>query len=229
MKKEMLFETLGEVEEQYICQAHETSADGKKSPWVRFGVMAACLAVVALGVFGVLRAQETATVPEETVLHVNELKEYMSTDMDVQISVYNALSEQEQGEMLCAFEESMGMSQESVSEKMPEGYTLCEFMTVNAPTDREEGTYAPHDYVMQWKNEEGGDITMALCAFEQPLRDVYLGTEPQVSTVLGVPMVIYGYQSSYMVQFFYENVYYDVETQFLTLPELEAVLTALVG
>ena len=45
--------------------------------------------------------------------------------------------------MLCAFEESMGMSQESVSEKMPEGYTLCEFMTVNAmiSTGSEFGQY----------------------------------------------------------------------------------------
>ena len=229
MKREMLFEALGDVEEQYISQAHETGTGGKRPLWVRFGMMAACMAVVLLGVFGALKLRETPETPGETVLHVNELKEYMITDLDVQISVYSALSAQEQGEMLRAFAESLGMGMQSVSEKMPEGYTLCEFMTVNAPTGQGDGTYAPHDYVMQWSNAGGGAVTMALCAFEEPLRDVFLGTEPQVSAVLGIPMVIYEYQGSYMVQFVYEGVYYDVDTQFLTLSELETVLTALVG
>lgn len=229
MKREMLFEALGDVEEQYISQAHETGTGGKRPLWVRFGMMAACMAVVLLGVFGALKLRETPEIPGETVLHVNELKEYMITDLDVQISVYSALSSQEQGEMLRAFAESLGMGMQSVSEKMPEGYTFCEFMTVNAPTGQGDGTYAPHDYVMQWSNAGGGAVTMALCAFEEPLRDVFLGTEPQVSAVLGVPMVIYEYQGSYMVQFVYEGVYYDVDTQFLTLSELETVLTALVG
>ena len=47
MKKEKLYEAIGEINENYICEAH-TTAKKSRPGWLKWGAMAACLALVVM-------------------------------------------------------------------------------------------------------------------------------------------------------------------------------------
>ncbi len=51
MKKEDLFTLLGEVDEQYAAEALNADSHTKKSPWLKWGAMAACLCLVIIGAY----------------------------------------------------------------------------------------------------------------------------------------------------------------------------------
>ena len=48
---------------------------------------------------------------------------------------------------------------------------------------------------------------------------------PEVSSVNGTPVTIYGYDNMYMVNFSYEGVNYDIETRDIELNQLQELLT----
>ena len=47
MKKERLYETIGDINENYVNEAHMTAKKSRPG-WLRWGVMAACLALVVM-------------------------------------------------------------------------------------------------------------------------------------------------------------------------------------
>ena len=50
---------------------------------------------------------------------------------------------------------------------------------------------------------------------------------PEQSEINGISVVVYGYRNSFMVQFSYKNVNYDIETNGITPEELHALLTGI--
>ena len=82
--------------------------------------------------------------------------------------------------------------------------------------------------MFEYKTGNGGETTIAICSFEEPLRDCFIECDnPKQSEINGVPFLIYGIQDNFMVQFSYENIYYDIETSNVTLEELEELLVSI--
>ena len=257
MRKEELFHIIGEVDEQNVISAGMAMTAKKKSRpvWLKWGAMAACLCLVVIGVLVApgLQGEPGGAVPllsgtpdtdiiqsgnhngrtepgRTNLLVVNEVESVRSVDMDVQFSRYESLSETGREMMLKQFETAIGRSYNDFTAKISDTFMSKSFYSVDIPVDTARTEYTPHDYVLEYQTENGGRAIIALCSYEEPLRDCLIKCDhPEQSEINGIRVVIYGYQDSFIVQFSYENVNYDIGTGNITLAELEDLLTGIMG
>jgi hypothetical protein len=61
MKKEKLYEAIGEIDDNYINDAHLTTKRKSRPTWIKWGAMAACLCLVVLVAMPFMRNSEPAT------------------------------------------------------------------------------------------------------------------------------------------------------------------------
>ena len=166
-----------------------------------------------------LGIDETDYDINENVFVINEVRSIMVADMDVQFSYYTDL---EAVELECVHKD--------FTSKIPDVFESKLFYSVDVPSDATRKKYIPHDYVFEYQTENGGEVTIAICTMDEPLRDYFiLCDNPERSEINGFPVVIYGYKGNYVVQFTYEYINYDIETNNITQKELEELLTGMIG
>ena len=250
MKKEELFNIIGEVDEQKVVAASMAMNTKKKSRpvWVKWGAMAACLCLVVVGAFVVptLQGEHSVVDPQPSVtpgpsivepgktnlLVVNEVESVMSTDMDVQLTHYNKLPYDVWISVLEEFHKLIGITYEEFTAKIPDIFERYNFYSLSTRGYKDTNLaneYRLHDYVFEYQTESGGEAKIAICSTEEPLRDCFIVCDtPKQSEINGVSTVIYGYQGTFMVQFSYENINYDIETSNITIEELEDLLVGII-
>ena len=254
MTNEKLYEVLGDINEKYVKEAREYHK-AKKPVWIKWGAMAACLCLVVVGALGVPALQgeyggagnrqpggtpETsvgqlennhATTPPARInlLAVNEVENVITADMDVQLSHYHDISTLERETVLKEFETTIGLSYDDFTAKISDTYVNKSFYSVGVPADAARTEYVPHDYVFEYQTESGGEAKIAICSAEEPLRDYSIKCDnPEQSEINGISVVIYGYQGTFVVEFFYENINYDIETSNITIEEIEDLLVDII-
>lgn len=246
MIKEELFNILGEVDEQKVAAAGMAMA-AKKKPrpiWLKWSAMAACLCLIVVVAFSspVLQSEhigvdpQMSGTPESSIaepekanlLAVNEVENVMIADLDVQLTSFNKLPYHVWQLVLEDFHTFAGITYEEFTAKIPNRFECYHFYSLSIPGYKDANLtdeYRLHDYVFEYQTEDGGEATIAICSFEEPLRDYFIMCDnPKQSEINGVPVVIYGYQNTFMVQLSHENINYDIETSNLTLEELEDLL-----
>lgn len=257
MRKEEFAEVLGDINENYVKEARAPKK-AKKHSWIKWCAMAACLCLVVVGAFiapdlrrepdgaGVQQGgipgtnitqsgsnNETTQLGRTNLLVVNEAESVMSSDMDVQITSFDKLPYDVWNEVLEDFHVFAGIGYEDFVAKIPNTWEYANFYSLSTRGYKDanlKDEYRLHDYVFECQTKTGGTATIALCSFDEPLRDCFiLCDNPENSEINGVEVIVYGYQDSYMVQFSYENVSYDIETSNITLEELEELLTGIIG
>ena len=240
MKKEELFNIIGEIDEQKVAGASVTMDTKKKLRhiWLKLGTMAACLCLVVVsalyGEHGQVTQQPSDTpgpsvIQPETekanLIVANEVKNIMTADMDVQFSHYDRLSEVEKESMLKQFETVTGLNYNDFIAKISDAYVYMSFYSVDVPADDARTEYIPHDYVFEYQTEQSGEVRIAICPDEEPLRDcVIVYNNPTQSEINGISAVIYGYQGAFIAEFSYENINYEIETKNIALEKLEDLL-----
>ena len=166
----------------------------------------------------------------EALLNVNRLspETVISADMDVQYRNIAEMSEEERAAVLQRFEKESGRSYEAFAAVASDVFASAGFHTILAPGGN-DGDYALHDYVFTFRTG-GGEATVALCAFEEPLRDCLFPTEdePALSEIGGVRLAVYECNGAYYTAFSHNGMYYDIATERVSLDELAALLTAIV-
>ena len=243
MKKEQLYEVLGDINENYVNDAHMTAKKSAYPIWLKWVAMAACLCLVVSGAFVLPRLQSVFVEPNpqlstnpnigteqpnnKNVLLVNTVDGVASADMDVQFTYYPDPSEDKSDDVLIQFKNVAGLNYNNFVAKIP--FVKERFYSVDVPSDA-AAAYIPHDFVFDYQTNNGGEITIAICAKEKPLRDlIAICGNPKKSEINGIPVVILGYQDSFMVQFSWQSVNYDIETRSITLEELEQLLVCLIS
>ena len=68
MKKENLYEAIGDINENYVNDAHMTAKKKSRSVWVKWVAMAACLCLVVIGAFSIMPNSNHSTHKAPTVL-----------------------------------------------------------------------------------------------------------------------------------------------------------------
>lgn len=96
MKKEQLYEALGEINENYISDAHQTTKKKTHPVWVKWGAMAACLCLVVVGAVLPMTNNDTPThsqeeLPSVTVTVIDEGPAGMTTPEMVEIVEVNGV------------------------------------------------------------------------------------------------------------------------------------------
>lgn len=149
--------------------------------------------------------------------------------MDVQLSHYHDISALERETVLKEFETTIGLSYDDFTAKISDTYVNKSFYSVGVPADAARTEYVPHDYVFEYQNESGGEAKIAICSAEEPLRDCFIKCDnPKQSEINGISVVIYGYQGTFVAEFSYENINYDIETRNITIEELEDLLVGMI-
>lgn len=252
MTNETLYEVFGQINETFVAAAHSHTARFRKPIWEKRSVMAACFAGILLTAFLLvpsgIRGQYSfppGNPPEGTIaddpdshpsqsssdsnveLVVNDLKSPpVMTDVDVQITHYDALSPDARK----AFEEDFlsftNITYDSFLTLIPEELrTNMVFYALSAKSGRDSAEYKLHDYVFACQSDDGVQATIALCNFEEPIRDCFFEEETsEVSSIHGTPVTIYGYGDLYLANFSHEGLYYDIETANMDLNSFEALL-----
>lgn len=254
MKKEQLYEAIGNINENYINDAHKTAKKKSHPVWLKWVAMAACLCLVVSGAFVLPRLQSDSVEPNpqlstnpnigteqpnndeittqpnnKNVLFVNTVDRVARADMDVQFTYYPDPSEDKSDDVLIQFKNVAGLNYNNFVAKIPDVFVKERFYSVDVPADA-AAAYIPHDFVFDYQTNNGGEITIAICAKEEPLRDLFVICDnPKQSEINGIPVVILGYQDSFLVQFSWQSVNYDIETRSITLEELEQLLVCLIS
>lgn len=252
MKKEEFCEILSDINEAYVKEAH-LPRQKRKAVWVKW-VAAACMIPVLFVSISLLRrslpeqgntktpsetseadnhAPETPPEAASTELVINEIDGMANADMDVAFAYYEKLPERAWEAVLEDFHAFTGISYEDFTSRLSDALEISSFYSLSTRGYKDgalENEYRLHDYVFEGRTAKEGHVTIALCSFEEPLRDCFFTCDnPKQSQINGVPLVIYGYANSYMVQFSYQNVNYDIETSDLSLDELTALLMNLLA
>ncbi len=250
MTREELCEVLGEIQEEYVAQAHAVPKG--KQHWKPLAIAASLTFIIASSLFVWTRLQgtgdalgteslkaaaeevyadrtlatEAVTEAQPTKLNVNWTESITMSDMDVA-----GFSEWPDSATMTpeeAFYEYLGIPYEDFTAKLPEGWSVESCSVVTAPEYNEETDkkyYAPHDFVLTCVNASGGKIRVALCGWEEPLRDAYFLTDsPLESEINGVSVEIYGYNNWFYAYCGDGLMFYDITAQDVPLGDLEVFL-----
>ena len=167
----------------------------------------------------------------KTELNIYRVSSLTSSDMDVKIDNYNQKMPQEiWKEILEEFKVTNGISYEDFTNKIPEKFMYCNFYTISTRGYKDNNLsneYHKHDYVFEYRKDNDGEIIIALCKEEEPLRDYFFEFKGKKSQIGNTDLEISQYNNKYMATFKFDNVYYDIETTNITENELLELLQSI--
>ena len=258
MREDIIFEAMGLIGDKYYEEAAKPRRERRLLiKWGAAAATAAAAAVIAFAVLPHFPGAQEAVPPDgagdavfddgqqgepggespetgSVDIRVNELDPASVTaDMDVQYTDYDKLPYDVWQQVEAAFYGLIGVSYDDFTAKIPE--YLRENMTFRSRATRgwkdgqPVGEYTLHDYVFECGTEEGPHAEIAICGFEEPLRNLYFMTDdPAVSDINGTQAVIYGYDDvEYFTSFCHNGVYYDIETTGMDLDSLVELLLSI--
>ncbi len=247
MKKEEFCEILGDVKEEYILDAHTQ----RKRPISRYflGGMAACFVGLLIAIACIVSPsrksnsmENAAGMTQEISLYdradvvetpkfltVNWVESVSTADMDVGgFQDWPGAAEMTVEE---SFQYELGIPYDEFTARLPEKWEITDLSVLTVPdfdADTMEKTYRPHDFILHCKIPGSGEARIALCGAEEPLRDVFFISDmPLVSQINGVPVEVYAYQTTFWAYCSDGVMFYDIETENVTLLELELLLESL--
>lgn len=206
---------------------HQDPAPEKKRwpAWLKWTIAAVSLCLIGICVFMLLKPQSE----QDDILIVNKPDNRRHVDYAIAESRYDDLSEAERKAAADAFEANTDLSYDVFTANLTDSFVLTYFGSVDRFYGDAKG-YIPHDFVFNVQAENGHWAQIAICAEEEPLRELVLSCKrPKTSYISGVPLYIYSYSTGYYencltVDFTYENIHYAINTYDLTLEELEILL-----
>ncbi len=236
MNTENIYEAMGNINEEYIKMAHATVA--KKRPvWIKWSAIAACFVAIIIAtatLLSNLKQPDIAPSDDNMFLVVNHLKQPPAiADIDGKITNYNDISYNAWQLTMKEFETFTGISYKDFESRLPE--SLRENMIFYSLATRKykdnhlEDTYYLHDYIFDCKSKDDVFVRIAICNFEEPIRDYIIDNKtPKLSKINQTPAIIYEYDGLYLVQFSHNGLNYDIETQRMDLKQLQQLLVNIV-
>ncbi len=95
--------------------------------------------------------------------------------MDVEFNDYTGLSQQEMNTVLDSFRNSLGIDYDAFTAKLSEVGNFEKFYSLSSRGNNSD-QYQVHDYIFEYLTENNGQIRIALCSYEKPLRDWFVDT-----------------------------------------------------
>lgn len=179
--------------------------------------------------------ENLATTKEslEVDLNVYQVASVMSSDMDVKLEDYNRakIPGWVWDEIVATFEEKIGISLKDFEKKIPEEFEYVQFYSLSIRGYKDADLpdeYRLHDYVFRYRTDNDGEIRIAICKGESPLRDYFFMFDGEKSKIGNTELEISKYEEQYLVNFEFNNINYDIETNGITEEELVELLTSII-
>ena len=182
-----------------------------------------------------IASSEDGNVTQDKITRIliNVVKQPIPSDIDVQLTSFSEQTSNLWSSVIEDFHKFTGITYEDFTGKIPDSLEQCDFYSVSSREHSESGSlgeYTLHDYVFTYQTQNGGSAKIAICSFAAPLRDCLIFCDnPEKSEINGISMEIYGYQDTFMVQFFCNGIYYDIKMSNMTQDGLVELLTCIIG
>jgi len=221
MKNEKLYEVLGDINEKHIKEAREYHK-AKKSVWLKWGAMAACL-IVALIAVPVL---QNISAPSPTISLIVNQTDYTEPSMDLDGTSYAGISEAELNIVKTEFSQALGIEYDEFTKRLDDQFNLIQFGALFIPSKVDGSTQRTlHDYWFTYTTDAGGQINIAMCAFDKPLQDVIIGEAGfSDSQINDTTLKIYGTQDYFIAEFNHQNINYYITANGISVDELQTIL-----
>ncbi len=96
-------------------------------------------------------------------------------------------------------------------------------------SDKTEDYNILNSYVYTYSNTASNrEVWLAFSKTNKPVRDYLFEDFGKVSKISGVELKVYQYLESYIVEFFYQKYYFDIETHQIKLEELVTLLESII-
>ena len=113
---------------------------------------------------------------------------------------------------------------------IPNGFELDDSYNIYIRENKDTEEYnILHDYVFYYQKDSTNNIRIAFSEKEEPIRDYFINNEEEnISKIGDVELIISNWKQMYLVNFKYENIYFDIETTGITEDELIVLLESLI-
>lgn len=252
MNKDIMTKAMNYIDDDMIenaAQSGKTKKAGHRVSFVKIGSLAACVCLVIAAVVMWRYADTGSVSPSINVSseQINGKQEYPpdkikinkssgvgQADYDVEIlHINDKLPYAVWQDELKKFRETVGIDYDSFVAKAGD-YTLNEFygLLTRAVEEGELAEeYTLHDYAFSFSGKNADErIELAVSTVEPPLRDCFIICDnPKESMVNGCKMYIQQMVNTYITQFSYNGLYYDIESYSISLDEFLSFVKAYIG
>lgn len=221
MKNEKLYEVLGDINENHVKEAREYRKT-KTPVWLKWAAMAACI-IAALIVVPVL---QNMSAPSPTISLIVNQTDYTEPYMDLDGTSYTGISKAELDIVKTEFSQALGIEYDEFTKRLDEHLKLIQFGALFIPQKVDGSTQRTlHDYWFTYTTDYGGQINIAMCAFDKPLKDVIIGEAGfSDSQINDTTLKIYGTQDYFVAEFNHQNINYYITANGISVDELQTIL-----
>ena len=199
----------------------------KKNKYLKFCIITVLLIIVSLLYFFVVPYIH----PNNSKLIINKTHGIELWHLNIITTNYDNLSDTEKEEMIKTFEASTGTDYKKLLSSVPEIYTEKTFScykTPELPVGINNKNYTLHDYKIHLRTPQQAYITIKICPFEKPLKEIgFTPITSVTSEINGVEITIYNIEKQLkrlLIEFCYNNSYYEIQTYNISATEVKEFL-----
>lgn len=160
---------------------------------------------ILIGVIVIYNREDKKTFLEESDIIINQVTSYEDITSDLDVKIVSSICD-------CIYDDYAGY-------KLPDDLRLNQDYGVLVKDASLEYNIV-HDYVFEFIGNNDRWVHITYSMIEEPLKDYFITSDSNVSVIDGVEVLLYQYEEQYIVDFKYNDMYYEIEANHVTLEEL---------
>ena len=160
---------------------------------------------ILIGVIVIYNREDKKTFLEESDIIINQVTSYEDITSDLDVKIVSSICD-------CIYDDYFGY-------ELPDDLRLNQDYGVLVKDASLEYNIV-HDYVFEFIGNNDRWVHITYSMIEEPLKDYFITSDNRVSIIDGVEVLLYQYEEQYIVNFKYNDMYYEIEANHVTLEEL---------
>ena len=160
---------------------------------------------ILIGVIVIYNREDKKTFLEESDIIINQVTSYEDITSDLDVKIVSSICD-------CIYDDYFGY-------ELPDDLRLNQDYGVLVKDASLEYNIV-HDYVFEFIGNNDRWVHITYSMIEEPLKDYFITSDSNVSVIDGVEVLLYQYEEQYIVDFKYNDMYYEIEANHVTLEEL---------
>ena len=160
---------------------------------------------ILIGVIVIYNREDKKTFLEESDIIINQVTSYEDITSDLDVKIVSSICD-------CIYDDYFGY-------ELPDDLRLNQDYGVLVKDASLEYNIV-HDYVFEFIGNNDRWVHITYSMIEEPLKDYFITSDSNVSIIDGVEVLLYQYEEQYIVDFKYNDMYYEIEANHVTLEEL---------
>lgn len=160
---------------------------------------------ILIGVIVIYNREDKKTFLEESDIIINQVTSYKEITSDLDVKIVSSICD-------CIYDDYFEY-------ELPDDLRLNQDYGVLVKDASLEYNIV-HDYVFEFIGNNNRWVHITYSMIEEPLKDYFITSDNRVDIIDGVEVLFYQYEDQYIVDFKYNDMYYEIEANHVTLEEL---------